>query len=354
MAHNIFGERFLGRRQPAWHGLGSTFDGPTTATQAVAAAGMDYRVFTAPLVAMADDGPVDLPRVAILREPTHDDPETRFLGIAGTNYEVINNADIAAILDPLAREWPVETAGALGSGEKMFMTLRVGDADVAGDPVVEYFLVTEGKSGGESVKLAYTPVRVVCQNTLVMGLRSATVQSAVVHTTGARRALKFQVDIMSQLRIAKRDGLESLVALARTPLGEADISTILSAAYPEPRKSAKARLADAIASSDLSDLQIDELMNRDTGRELVSATSLHNYMSERAQVFRDAALDLYQQFNDEHPAHARTAWALYNAVVECEDYRNGADSADASAIFGVRAATKSRAFQACLSLALSN
>ena len=31
MAHNLFGERFLGHREPAWHGLGKTFEDPITA-----------------------------------------------------------------------------------------------------------------------------------------------------------------------------------------------------------------------------------------------------------------------------------------------------------------------------------
>lgn len=350
MSASIFGDRFFGRREPAWHGLGIVLDGNYTATQAVEIAGLDYEVATHPLVADVHGTALETGKVAIVREPTTDDPEYRVLGIAGQNYEVLQNYDIAAILDPLSETWPVETVGALGYGEKVFMSLLVGDSDVRGDPVTEYFLLSEGKTGGDSVTIAYTPVRVVCQNTLTLGLSSATVRSAIVHTVGVRKNLKFQVDLLARLRAARSSGLQSLRRMADIVLSPPQVDIILRTVYPDPKQSQKARLAAEIAASPALDPDLDSIVSEGPGRDLLTAVSLQQYMTERAESFRAAAGERYAAFNDEQPSLARTGWALYNAVVELEDYRTGGSSVEASAVFGSRATTKSRAATAVLSL----
>jgi phage/plasmid-like protein (TIGR03299 family) len=346
VAHNLFGERFLGRRTPAWHNLGTTFDEPYTASQAVEIAGLDYNVFTTPLFADVHGLRIPTDKFAIVREPTPDDPEFRILGAAGKNYEVLNNTDIAAILDPLTEHWPVETIGALGMGETIFMTLALGSTDIKGDSINEYFLVTEGKTGGDSVTIAYTPIRVVCQNTLSLGLSAATIKSAVVHTTGARAALKFQVDIMARLRLARERSLEALTALADSRIYPDQAAKVFRSAYPDPQPSAKAALAQTLFTSKED---FDDLLAAGPGRELLSATALHQYMLDRADKYREACSDCYLRFSDEQPQFANTAYAAYNAVVEVVDFAGSAKS-DGSPFSATKVATKERAFRAALSL----
>ena len=61
-------------------------------------------------------------------------------------------------------------------------------------------------------------------------------------------------------------------------------------------------------------------------------------------------------FNQQFGHFANTPWAVYNSVVEAEDYRrghNGNNDAPASstALFGDRAKTKARAFSKALEYA---
>jgi hypothetical protein len=51
------------------------------------------------------------------------------------------------------------------------------------------------------------------------------------------------------------------------------------------------------------------------------------------------------KFNDEQPEVAETGWAVYNAIVENEDFRDGPESLFKSALWGTRARTKNRAFE---------
>ena len=68
---------------------------------------------------------------------------------------------------------------------------------------------------------------------------------------------------------------------------------------------------------------------------------------ERVEKIRAGALERFHVFNDEYPRLANTPWAMWQAVVETEDYRRGhADSA--TALFGQRANTKARAFKTAL------
>ena len=53
MAHELYGDRFLGRREPAWHGLGKTFPQELVigVREAVEAAQCNYKVHKVPMTA---------------------------------------------------------------------------------------------------------------------------------------------------------------------------------------------------------------------------------------------------------------------------------------------------------------
>lgn len=347
MAANIFGGRFLGFRKPAWHGLGEVFDEPKKPTEALSIMpGGDAKVETIPVTASVKVGTksysVPTGQVAIVRHPTPDDPEARFFGFAGPDYEPLENGDICKILDGLP--WPTETMGLLDMGRRFFCSLRVGETQVGGEEVKEFFLVTEGKDGGSAIKIAYTPVRVVCQNTLVLGLAQATFDMAVQHRAGAKAELEFAVKIAEMAKLARQRSLEAMQKMSLTKLVEDQVADILRAAYPEPATPRKVGLYKELVEMQDVDQTTPEMQRLQR--------TAHNFEVFKAQVatYRDGAQQLYKKINDEYPAVAGTAWAAYNAVVECEDYRNGSDNIDESSLWGPRAETKKRAFSAALAV----
>ena len=70
--------------------------------------------------------------------------------------------------------------------------------------------------------------------------------------------------------------------------------------------------------------------------------------SARVETLRSEAFDLYAKFNDEQPQVARTGWAVINAVIENEDFRDGPEGMFESALWGNRAKTKARATMAVI------
>lgn len=338
MPANLFGERFVGVREPAWHGLGKVLETPVPATEAIKVANMDYKIEKYPLTAKIDNKVMNTGRYGIFRQPTPDDPETRFFGVASEDYAILQNMEVADILEPLTAQWPVETVGALGLGETLFMSLDAGTADVKGEPVRQYFLLTDTRNGGTALKIAFTPVRVVCQNTLVSGLKQATVSSSMTHMPNISRALTARVNLLQKMQQALSSTMATFEQLASAAISNDDARSIFEAAYPTPAKSAKISLLD-----DFDNTTGPEMLGA-LYDEATEASETWNYYCTRIDAFREGANSCYLKLCDEYPNVAGTAWAAYNAVVEFADYRTGAKSVQESALFGARAAEKKRAF----------
>ncbi|WP_116788514.1 DUF932 domain-containing protein [Flavobacterium psychrotrophum] len=200
MAHNInFNEAtgqhaFMSVKQPAWHGLGQIVQDYPTSAQAIAFAGLDYEVAKAPIFArgagLFESFPVP-DQFATMRTDTK-----AVFGVVGKDYQIVQNADAFAFFDAIVgggEGIQYETAGALGNGERIFITaklpgyIRVGNGD---DVTGKYIFLTTSHDGSGSITAAFTPVRVVCQNTLNAALRSATNVVRIRHTAGAKERLE--------------------------------------------------------------------------------------------------------------------------------------------------------------------
>lgn len=338
--HNIFGDRFYATRKPAWHGLGQVFDNPLGAMEAVRAVGMNFQIEKFPLYAEINGATVNTGKYGIFREPLVDDPQARFYGVCSKDYAIIQNEDLARVLEPLTDVWPVETAGALNAGETMFLALKVGGVKIAGEDVEQYFTITDTRNGGTSLRIMYTPVRVVCQNTLVSGIRAATISQTLQHSEGLEADLVTRMQLIKKMQAAIKATNASFETLAATTISSDDVDSIIASAYPYPPRPKKGMLLDEVDPEN----GVSELGELYT--EAASAQSTWQYYCERSDVFRSSARGLFDKICDKHNSVANTPWAAYNAVVEFADYREGADSVNISALFGARAIEKKRAFDA--------
>lgn len=345
MAANLFGERFVGNRKPAWHELGKVFEGNIKATEAIHLADLDYHIITAPLVANVDGQVCKTEKYGIFREPTPDDPKYNYFGICSKNYSVLQNYELAKIIDGLTEEWPVETAGALGDGETIFMSLDAGHDTIRGEDIRKFFLITDTRDGGTSMKISFTPVRVVCQNTLVSGLRQATVSATIMHDSSMEDILKTRVKLLNNMQSAMSSTMKMFEHLANKAVIEHEINEIINAAYPMPNKPKSVALLDEYPTTDEQAL-LGVLNDR-----AQNALQSWEYACGRVDAFRDGAMYNYERICDEHNSIANTAWAAYNAVVEFADFRAGTDSVPASTLFGNRALEKKRAFKKAVAIA---
>lgn len=349
MSHEIFGDRFLGRRQPAWHGLGTVFPDSEqlSLTAGCIRVKADYTVQKLPLTIAAPDGQnIDVPgKCVIMRNPTDDDSMYRYFGTCGLNYGLLQNMDICAMFDSLVELWPLETMGALHFGKGFFFTLKLPQRDVKGEPVDVYLVYYDFKDGGTRGKFVITPVRVVCQNTLTMGIKAAIVSAEITHGRNYKDELQAQSILFKRIQSAQTDVLKHFTALANARVTQDQANDIFAAAHPYPAKNSRVLLHEEWGDDETEDEDVKNLL-----ASAHKATETYAYSVSRANVMREACSQLFTKFNDEFPAVAGTGWAAYNAVVEVADYRRANDdaSADYHAMFGGRAKEKARAFAAAL------
>lgn len=165
--------------QVPWHGLGTKLDKPATAREAIIAAKLDWKVAVVPLFAAIKEGFDETPHIvkclennAVVRLS-----DESVLGVVGVRYEPLQNIDTFGFFDPIVGrgEAIYHTAGSLKNGKRVWVLAQLpGDILVTADDVIErYILLTNTHDGSGAIRAFFTPVRVVCMNTLNVSLNIA-------------------------------------------------------------------------------------------------------------------------------------------------------------------------------------
>ena len=333
MAHAIFGNRFASLRQPAWHGLGTVFEDPFTATEALKHMG-GYDVVALPVAPPAEFPDMVVPFKHIYRLPTTDSPAPVSFGVVGIEYTLITPADFAQIWDANVR-LPVETIGALKDGRLMFISTKLPAFDVKGDEVDNYMLAVNGMDGSRSASINVTPVRVVCQNTLRVAESVSTETFRIVHDATAKQRLGEWLAEVQDRAVRTADAIrEAFNILAATKVNKTVAERVVIDVYPDIKPVRNNAPAEVLAA-----------------REAMRLSDMKNILARR-----EAALEGFAgaATGADTKAFKGTAWGLDNSIVEVEDYSRFAQSATNAAydaMFGARATAKQRAFDQLLTIA---
>ncbi len=155
-------------REVPWHGLGVRVESALCSADALKMSGLDWNVVQHSI--MTDTGDVIPGYKANIR-----DKDNRVLGVVTDRYKVVQNAEAFAFTDALLGEGVrYETAGSLQEGRKIWLLAKLPDKYVIADEQIEPYLVfSSSHDGSGAIKVAMTPVRVVCQNTLNLALSTA-------------------------------------------------------------------------------------------------------------------------------------------------------------------------------------
>ncbi|WP_413671003.1 DUF932 domain-containing protein [Mucilaginibacter sp. Mucisp86] len=206
MAHNLFYNEQTGKtsffsvKQKAWHGLGQIVADYPTSAEAIRFAGLDYTVEKRPLFTNVLENDLnngeDLGKIAVPNfYATVRNDNNSVLGVVGKDYEAVQNADAFQFFDAIVGGGSgiqYETAGALGKGERVFITAKLPDYIKVGraDLIEQYLFLTTSHDGFGSISAAFTPIRIICNNTLNAALRNQTGVIKIRHTASANDRLK--------------------------------------------------------------------------------------------------------------------------------------------------------------------
>lgn len=197
----------------SWQLFGTSFDRPVTIEEAIKTAGLDYTVDAQPLLrvpkevidAILNGESVDFTptrqNIITSHKSTFRTDNNSTLGVVGRDYGIVDNTKafefINFIKEVSGEEPMIETAGALGYGERMFVTCRLGDDCYLNgntDAVKNYVVFTNSHDGSGAVMAFFTPVRVICQNTLNIAIRGAVNKVVFKHTKNVNTRLDWEIE----------------------------------------------------------------------------------------------------------------------------------------------------------------
>jgi phage/plasmid-like protein (TIGR03299 family) len=237
MAHNLNFSKgkhsFFSVREVAWHGLGQVVKDVPNSEEAIKLAGLDYTVGKKPVHIY---GPNDQPIVVPDSFCTYRTDTNVPFGVVGSRYEVLQNTEAFKFFDDIVGKGEAiyETAGALGKGETIFITaklpdyIRVGNGD---DVIQQYLFLTTNHCGQGVVQAAFTPVRIVCNNTLNAALRQNSHRVRIMHTKSMRGQLTEAAKLMGIVNTLKVELEEVFNAMAKVKVVDQQLKDLIVATF---------------------------------------------------------------------------------------------------------------------------
>ena len=164
-------------REKPWHGLGTMVAEAPNSKDALRLAGLNWKVLQEPVY--TENKELIQGYKANVR-----DTDRKVLGVVTDRYKVIQNEEAFAFTDTLQGEGVrYETAGSLQEGRRVWMLARLPrEFIIGGERISPYMVFSNTHDGSGAVKTALTPIRVVCNNTLNLALRTAKRSWSIIHT----------------------------------------------------------------------------------------------------------------------------------------------------------------------------
>lgn len=236
--------------QSAWHREGTLLAKAPRYETALEVAGLDYKVVKVPAYRAST-----VPRGGHIRSDNafltvRTDRDTE-LGAVGSQYEPLQNREAFEMIRPLVDTGvlELETGGVLREGADAWLLGRFDIArfgplvrEVFTDEIVPYILVANNHSGRRSARIAETPIRVVCANTLDLADQSMARGSGrsvtVRHTRGATtRMIEATEELLSAIIERYEELAQQYQLLKDTTLEPTQFDVlVLDPVSPDPRR----------------------------------------------------------------------------------------------------------------------
>lgn len=262
-----------------WHGLGTKVDHAMNSDEALHAAALDWDVTSEPVFVNGQE--VDNYRANVRSS------DGSIFGIVTERYKIVQNRDAFSFTDYLLKNdlgIPVtyETAGALDGGRRVWLLAHLPPERVLGDEIVPYLVFTNSHDGKGSIRVAVTPTRVVCANTLQIAMQSAKRVWSTRHIGDINTKMKEAEETLLRTQAYMKSLSDQASTLQAIKVGPKLIEEFLEQVFP--------------VSKLASDRQI---ANNDLVKQLV--------------------LDIYSSKPDLQNFKG-TGWGIYNALADYESH----------------------------------
>lgn len=172
------------------------------------------------------------------------------LGVVGKDYGVVQNGDAFKFVDFIVNGMAggdgnkavITSCGTLNGGSRMFVSAKLPNSmRVSGDnsQIDDYLLFTNSHDGSYAVQVLFTPVRVVCQNTLNLALRTAKNKLTYKHTRLVTDRLDLEntenmrkaIEVLKMHEIYKEEFIANLENLVKQKVTDKQIMQFASSVF---------------------------------------------------------------------------------------------------------------------------
>jgi len=300
----------------AWHNVGVRVENAVTSREAIELARLDYQVKLTDIYVKTEQGEIIVDgKKATIRTANY-----QVLGVVGNRYNIVQNIEAFEFFDSVVKtgEAIYHSAGALGNGERIWILAKLPNDIIVFDRdiVNKYLLLTNSHDGASALKMYFTPIRVVCQNTLNASLTHAKDGISIRHTASVKSKIEEARRILG-LALNFYEKFESNVKL--------------------------------LATRNMTSQEIDEYFDR------VLGIKENQEVSTRTENVKKE-LKYLQKFGKGNNVEGikNTAWTVYNAVTEYVDYyrtvKGGLKNRINSIVLGSGARLKEKALEEALIL----
>ena len=222
MSHQVESLAYFGATP--WHGLGNPLEEADLYDwqRACVKSGLNWDVELTPLVT-ADT------QAKVAHRGVRRKSDGRILGVVGPRYHVLQNKDAFQWFQPFleAKEAALNTAGSLQEGSRIFVLAKMSRDPLviaAGDEVEKFILLSHSHDGSLAIRVGFTPIRVVCANTLALAHRSdASKLIRVKHSASMMENLANIREVMNVANAEFEATAEQYKLLARKTINQADL-----------------------------------------------------------------------------------------------------------------------------------
>ena len=234
MAHQFTSGVFL-HNQSAWHKLGTVLDGTLPAREAFSIAQADFTVAGRPIY------DADMRAIDGYQAITRTDTGTTLSVMNGT-YTLVQNEQLIRVAEALHEDATMDAVCVLAEGRKVTFTARIRQAEgdvLRGDTIHQYLVGCTSHDGSIAFQILFSPIRVVCQNTLSAALGEAARSSRkgkvcrIRHTRNANVLIAQLPALIDFQRQQFTGGLAELRAMAATPCTSAQFRTYIESVFAE-------------------------------------------------------------------------------------------------------------------------
>lgn len=217
-----------------WHGLGKSVPRDVSPEQMLDAAGLRWDVVKKDLYFQSESGPVPTKARALVRST-----DNKVLTVVTDNWNPVQNIEAFEFFNDFvaAGDMNMETAGSLRDGKMVWAMAKINDSFelFGGDRVEGNLLFSNPHEFGRSIDIRFTPIRVVCANTMAVALNEKSKNGVRIN----HRA-KFNPDeVKAVLGVAKdrlADYKEQAMFLGKKKFSKETITEYFNRVFPSLTK----------------------------------------------------------------------------------------------------------------------